>query len=190
MDVNYKDEFIKIYNEKIKRDGADKLLDWLLKSDFFTSPASTKFHSNYPGGLVEHTVKAYKRFVRNLEKEYGKNVEYEIISTKNISNYALPASGGPITGGLINAIENGSIIESGGYTLLGYGDVAANQVTGSLFGSGAGATSIRSSTAANLFHYTQDTNSSYKIFTDWWIRYGIELPDTGTMGQIFFLKSS
>ena len=73
MDINYKDEFIKIYNEKIKRDGADKLLDWLLKSDFFTSPASTKFHSNYPGGLVEHTVKAYKRFVRNLEKEYGKN---------------------------------------------------------------------------------------------------------------------
>ena len=122
---------------------------------------------------------------------YGSdNVEYEIISTKNISNYALPASGGPITGGLINAIENGSIIESGGYTLLGYGDVAVNQVTGSLFGSGAGATSIRSSTAANLFHYAQDTNSSYKIFTDWWIRYGIELPDTGTMGQIFFLKSS
>ena len=31
MEVNYKEEFIKIYNEKIKREGADKLLDWLLK---------------------------------------------------------------------------------------------------------------------------------------------------------------
>ena len=73
MEVDYKEEFIKIYNEKIKRDGADKLLDWLLKSDFTTCPASTKFHSNCPGGLVEHTVKVYKRFIRNLEKEYGKN---------------------------------------------------------------------------------------------------------------------
>ena len=73
MEVDYKEEFIKIYNEKIKRDGADKLLNWLLKSDFTTCPASTKFHSNCPGGLVEHTVKVYKRFIRNLEKEYGKN---------------------------------------------------------------------------------------------------------------------
>ena len=73
MEVDYKEEFIKIYNEKIKREGADKLLDWLLKSDFTTCPASTKFHSNCPGGLVEHTVKVYKRFIRNLEKEYGEN---------------------------------------------------------------------------------------------------------------------
>lgn len=66
-------EFIEIYTNKIKREGADKLLDWLLKSDFIACPASTKFHSNYEGGLIEHSIKAYKRFVKNLEKEYGEN---------------------------------------------------------------------------------------------------------------------
>ena len=60
-------EFTEIYTSKINREGADKLLDWLLKSDFTTCPASTK------GGLIEHSVKAYKRFVRNLVKEYGEN---------------------------------------------------------------------------------------------------------------------
>lgn len=66
-------EFTEIYTSKISREGADKLLDWLLKSDFTTCPASTKFHSNHEGGLIEHSVKAYKRFVRNLVKEYGEN---------------------------------------------------------------------------------------------------------------------
>lgn len=66
-------EFTEIYTNKIKREGADKLLDWLLKSDFIACPASTKFHSNYEGGLIEHSIKAYKRFVKNLEKEYGEN---------------------------------------------------------------------------------------------------------------------
>lgn len=66
-------EFTEIYTSKINREGADKLLDWLLKSDFTTCPASTKFHSNHGGGLIEHSVKAYKRFVRNLVKEYGEN---------------------------------------------------------------------------------------------------------------------
>lgn len=66
-------EFTEIYTSKINREGADKLLDWLLKSDFTTCPASTKFHSNNEGGLIEHSVKAYKRFIRNLVKEYGEN---------------------------------------------------------------------------------------------------------------------
>lgn len=66
-------EFTEIYTSKISREGADKLLDWLLKSDFTTCPASTKFHSNHEGGLIEHSVKAYKRFIRNLVKEYGEN---------------------------------------------------------------------------------------------------------------------
>ena len=42
--MNYKEQFEKIFKENIKREGADKLLDWLEKSDFFTAPASTKFH--------------------------------------------------------------------------------------------------------------------------------------------------
>lgn len=72
-EINYITEFKNIFTSKITRDGADKLLDWLLKSDFTSCPASTKFHSNHEGGLIEHSVKAYKRFINNLQKEYGDN---------------------------------------------------------------------------------------------------------------------
>lgn len=72
-EINYIAEFKNIFTNKITRDGADKLLDWLLKSDFISCPASTKFHSNHEGGLIEHSVKAYKRFIKNLQKEYGDN---------------------------------------------------------------------------------------------------------------------
>ena len=55
----YKEAFIKLYKENIKREGADKLLAFLLdenKSDFFTAPASTRFHLNEEGGLLMHSL--------------------------------------------------------------------------------------------------------------------------------------
>lgn len=56
-----KDEFIEIYKEHIHREGADRLLEYLCSpsSDFFTAPASTRFHGSYAGGLVEHSVNVY-----------------------------------------------------------------------------------------------------------------------------------
>lgn len=54
-----KERFIEIYNTYIKREGAAKLLDYLLSSDFFTAPASARFHSSYEGGLVDHSVNVY-----------------------------------------------------------------------------------------------------------------------------------
>ena len=65
-----KKEFIKIYKENIKREGADKLLEWLEKTDFFVSPASSKFHSNIEGGLCLHSMNVYHRFLKLLEAEY------------------------------------------------------------------------------------------------------------------------
>lgn len=53
------DKFIKIFTNHIHRDGADALLHWLLHTDFFDAPASTRFHGNYPGGLCEHSVNVY-----------------------------------------------------------------------------------------------------------------------------------
>lgn len=65
-----KDQFIEIYEENIKREGADKLLEWLKKSDFFTAPASTRFHGSYKGGLVEHSINVYNRLVdKGIDKE-------------------------------------------------------------------------------------------------------------------------
>ena len=55
-----KERFIEIYNQNITREGADKLLDFLLNgSDFFTAPASTRYHGAHEGGLVEHSLNVY-----------------------------------------------------------------------------------------------------------------------------------
>ena len=59
-------EFIEIFENNIKREGAKELLDWLKKTDFFVAPASTKFHSAVAGGLCYHSLLTYKRFRQNL----------------------------------------------------------------------------------------------------------------------------
>ena len=56
-----KNKFIEIYESNIKREGADRLLEYLTKTDFFGAPASTRFHLSRPGGLVEHSVHVYER---------------------------------------------------------------------------------------------------------------------------------
>ncbi len=78
-----KSEFIEIYKDKIKRDGADKLLDYLInKSDFFTAPASTQYHLSREGGLCEHSLNVYKCLCDYLarprvKETYGLNVSEE-----------------------------------------------------------------------------------------------------------------
>lgn len=55
-----KERFIEIYTQNIIREGSDKLLDFLLNgSDFFTAPASTRYHGAHEGGLVEHSLNVY-----------------------------------------------------------------------------------------------------------------------------------
>ena len=66
-----KNEFLQIAKDNIKREGIDKLLEYLQKSDFFDAPASSRFHSNYSGGLCNHSINVYKRFIQNLKVEYG-----------------------------------------------------------------------------------------------------------------------
>ena len=73
-----KERFLEIYNEKITREGADKLLDFLLNgSDFFTAPASTRYHGAHEGGLVEHSLNVYDclaDMAERLKERYG--IEY------------------------------------------------------------------------------------------------------------------
>lgn len=64
-----KQEFCRIFTEKIKREGSEKLLDWLTnKSDFFTSPASSRFHSAFEGGLARHSLNVYYCLCDYLER--------------------------------------------------------------------------------------------------------------------------
>ena len=59
MSMDYRQTFIDRYQQHITRRGADRLLEWLLSTDFFTAPASTRFHAAYEGGLVEHSLNVY-----------------------------------------------------------------------------------------------------------------------------------
>ncbi len=64
-----KERFIEIYNTHIKREGANKLLEYLLSpaSDFFTAPASARYHSSYEGGLLDHSLNVYDCLVGYLD---------------------------------------------------------------------------------------------------------------------------
>ena len=53
-----KEEFIELLRST-KREGIENLLNFLEKSDFYTAPASTRFHGNYDGGLLDHSLNVY-----------------------------------------------------------------------------------------------------------------------------------
>lgn len=76
-----KEEFIAIYNEHITRHGSKELLEWIQKTDFFTAPASTKFHCACESGLVMHSVSVFNTLI---EKHYDENAD-------NIESFAICA---------------------------------------------------------------------------------------------------
>lgn len=66
MDItNNKERFLGLCSQ-VKREGMDKLLEWLQATDFFEAPASTRFHGAYKGGLLRHSLNVYDEFVRLL----------------------------------------------------------------------------------------------------------------------------
>lgn len=65
--MDKKEEFLMYYNALIRREGADALLAWLEKSDFFTAPASTRFHGSYEGGLLEHSINVYRCLLKLVQ---------------------------------------------------------------------------------------------------------------------------
>ena len=82
------ERFVELFNKYIVREGADALLDWLINSDFFTAPASSKFHSAYEGGLCEHSLNVFDRYVKLLTMEYGDNFT-DKISMESVAIIAL-----------------------------------------------------------------------------------------------------
>ena len=74
-----KERFIEIYKDKITREGADKLLEYLMSpsSDFFTAPASARNHSSFEGGLCEHSLNVYDRMVSYVNSEHFKSLGFE-----------------------------------------------------------------------------------------------------------------
>ena len=54
-----KELFLSTFRKNVQRPGAEKLLAWMETTDFFTAPASTRFHAAYEGGLLDHSMNVY-----------------------------------------------------------------------------------------------------------------------------------
>ena len=83
-------EFGEIVAENIHREGIDNLMEFLYQSDFFKSPASTKYHGSYEGGLVEHSINVYYSLIDTLQFFYGPDWEerYSKEKTAKTPKYA------------------------------------------------------------------------------------------------------
>lgn len=99
--MGYKEQFIELYKNAITRQGSEELLGWMEKTDFFTAPASTKFHCACEGGLVQHSVSVYHVLMeKHFDQENDSSESFAIcallhdlckaqfykVSTRNVKN--------------------------------------------------------------------------------------------------------
>ena len=69
--------YIKKFEEllmEVKREGIDDLLGFIRKSDFYTAPASTKYHLSQNGGLLIHSLHVYECLDAKKEAPIWKDV--------------------------------------------------------------------------------------------------------------------
>lgn len=59
--MDLRKEFERIVSENIHREGIDDLMEWIGGTDFYTAPASTKYHGAFEGGLVLHSLNVYSQ---------------------------------------------------------------------------------------------------------------------------------
>ena len=61
-----KEKFLELLRS-VQREGIADLIKFIESTDFFKAPASTKFHGDYEGGLVEHSLKVYELLKEKLK---------------------------------------------------------------------------------------------------------------------------
>lgn len=86
-----RNEFIEIFKNNVKREGSEQLLEYLTsdKCDFFTAPASAKYHNAFEGGLLRHSLNVYHCLKSYLERERVKDVYGLEYSDESIAIAAL-----------------------------------------------------------------------------------------------------
>ena len=68
-EINYQQKFEELFCTHIKREGAQQLLEWLKKTDFFSAPASTKYHCACQHGLVMHSISVFETMAERFFEE-------------------------------------------------------------------------------------------------------------------------
>lgn len=62
VDIESNRTLITDFLSMIERPGINSLLDYLLESDYFTAPASTRYHNVFKGGLCQHSLNVTREF--------------------------------------------------------------------------------------------------------------------------------
>ncbi|MEE1392760.1 MAG: HD domain-containing protein [Negativibacillus sp.] len=69
QEQNWQQKFEELFCQNINREGAQQLLEWLKKTDFFTAPASTKYHCACEHGLVMHSISVFQTMVEQYYED-------------------------------------------------------------------------------------------------------------------------
>lgn len=77
--MDLKQEFSRIVDTHIKREGIFELTEWLWNTDFFVAPASTRYHGCFEGGLATHSLNVYSQ-LKKLCNWYGCDASDESIA--------------------------------------------------------------------------------------------------------------
>lgn len=67
--INNKARFLTILRKNVNRPGLEDLIVWLEGTDFFTAPASTRYHLACEGGLLEHSLHVYDELAQHTNLE-------------------------------------------------------------------------------------------------------------------------
>lgn len=62
-----KERFEELMQSVSDRPGFDRLMNYIRKSDFYTAPASTRFHLSCEGGLLQHSLNVYDALIGRLQ---------------------------------------------------------------------------------------------------------------------------
>ena len=90
MTNDFKKRFKEAVAKTITRDGIDNLMYWLENdTDFFTSPASTRYHGSYEGGLVEHSLNVFNQLIFELDTLVGPAWQDDLFSMESVAIAAL-----------------------------------------------------------------------------------------------------
>ena len=87
-ELDYQQKFEQLFTTHIRREGAEQLLEWLKKTDFFTAPASTKYHCACQHGLVMHSISVFETMMDRFFEE-GDSMESFAICARCVQGAVL-----------------------------------------------------------------------------------------------------
>jgi len=107
MESDYRNKILSILRT-IKRTGIDSLCAYLVSSDFFTAPASSRFHLSESGGLARHSWNVFELFKEKTVR-YGFELSVDSVAICSLLHDMCKI--GVYKKGKRNVKENGQWIE-------------------------------------------------------------------------------